>query len=304
MIAETKAVVEALWKAGRPVHFTELPEIIPENEVAWGRSVKEKFKRIFNGQAGDGIIVRCGQGMYAHRDFAHVEIPQEEVVKIEPPKPEPVQIITPKVEQETINAPFRLKVGMIFEGILTNITEYGIFVEEPTTRLSGLVYKTNIYENGTEASHSELLRLFSIGQNLKVQVLPYRNSEKLTLSARNVGNNLSREAARRVTAAPTTITAAPVNMVPPKPVEIPPAPVRPEPQEDLHLGEPVEQLVSFIKKSLGAVSTPALAELRRLVVQHGIVNSTLAIAKELQSFEVDMGLMFVRQVEKKMGDSL
>lgn len=68
--------------------------------------------------------------------------------------------------------------------------------------------------------------------------------------------------------------------------------------------EEIKEMISFLNGVVGALSPKAKEKLEELTSKHLIFKVTMKMMKVSQGFENDLGLMFLKEVEKELGDSL
>lgn len=86
-----------------------------------------------------------------------------------------------------------------------------------------------------------------------------------------------------------------------KPAAAPAAAEQAIPKVPAILASEMEDVKSFVKQAIGwDPSEAALSAFAKLFSNHGMFKTTLALGKETQGFEVDLGLLLAQQVEKRL----
>jgi general stress protein 13 len=200
------------------------------------------------------------------------------------------------------------KVGEIVEGKVSGVEEYGAFIENEDASMQGLIHITNIRNGITD----DVMRHFKIGDKVKAKIISIKAGGKLALSTRDFDlpdyfkNNEMVDKLKPVQEmlknAPMTSTS--IELEKSNGEAKMEAKMEAKTIEEMHDSEEIKQVFRYIQGITGVVSEKAKQRIREMVEQKGVFKFTLALADIKSDFEVDVSMMFVNEIDKKMSDSL
>lgn len=294
---DTAILVSALKTLGTEIEMGDLIDLT-KNDIQWGSATGNKFRRLYT-EAG-GEIVRVQQGIYAHKDHTkaknqpehtqHEEHTQtEENTQKEHLEPTSTHVL--KEYKSDLGALYKPNVGDDFFGVVTGVEDYGVFLENEN-RVSGLLHRTKMKTGGAPMGFMEISKYFRIGDHVHAKVAEVLVNKGGRLSLTTMGMPLPRTPNGELQAQTTVMPTEKITQE-----------VQKEQPNTMNEKE-IEQLVTYLKGKVGVVSPAAKVRLRELASEHGMFTLMMAFAKAVESFEVDMSLLFVKELESKMGDSL
>lgn len=316
---ETNKVLDVLKVMAQEMSRNDIIDLTKE-EVKWAPNPGNKMMRII-GRA-DGKIVRTKHGYYAHRDYIDkfgkfhtvpVSAPKPPEEKKEPTPPrvvvptKPVDEVKPSSDSLKLLQSFKQEtsvpsknpiilppLGVEFEGVVTGIETYGVFVEKPNTRFSGLIHVSNI-RDGIPPTYEELTKRFRVGQEIRCKVAGHRPGKKLAFTMRGMPIPPIVEPGKEVDPRLQVLEQVKPRIAEERAVMAStPAP------NDAHF----EELVQFLTEKFGKVSDPARGKLGAIWAKHGMFKIMMSLAKAVEQFDADVSYMFALEMEKQMGDSL
>lgn len=186
------------------------------------------------------------------------------------------------------------------ECIVERIEEFGAIVRI-TEQLAGLIHKTRVRKGVSYGV--DLNRYFRVGDIVQAQVVDFTKQKINKLGLSTVNSTLPDYKSPPPEAA--AVHAEPM----PSPMAEKLAPVKAQ----LKTGEVkpliedknnLEQIHSFVKDKVGVISPEAASKIEELLTAHGMFKFMFSLASVSKDFNVDMGLIFAREIEKNMSDSL
>lgn len=324
---EIATVVNVLKTMAQELTVTEIVDLTKDEVNYYGANVGPKFKRIFD--LSKGAIVRTKRGVYAHRDYVDASGKFREVPRAEPKPPEekkepaPPRVVVPAKTVDEIEPskeslqllqafkdaptpPPTLKhtndivlpaVGVQFTGVVTGVEQYGVFVEKPNTRLSGLIHISNFRET-IQPTAEDLQEMFAVGDDIVCRVVGHRPGKRLALSMR--GYPLPEPRNKREPEPDVDPRLKVLEQVKPKIVEEQKMKTPVAVAEDAHF----EELISYLVTKIGKVSAEAREKLYSTWQTHGMFNVMMAFTKAVDSFDADVSVLFAQELEKQMGNRL
>lgn len=301
---ETEYFVSAMKILAAEAKFDEIVTLT-EDKIEWGKSARSKFKVIIK-EAGDQIV-RSRYGYYIHANFYKSEQEKTNPVDQAAPAKESMETlrnfvaaVSPILPPSKTEKP-KLRSGDLFEGYISGIEPYGVFVENGSMRLSGLIHKTNMNDGNTPPSFDQIRTRFRLGDILRARVLSFNpTTAKLGLTLRGLN-----EPAVVVQSLPAPHVAPPASPPQTAPVAAEKPILNPTPvKEETNVLEETqfEELFTYIRSKVGHISPQARLLLEDLARQHGQFKFMLGMTRAVESFDVDMGLLFAREIEKKLGE--
>lgn len=304
-----RAVVTLLKSSGEQMKLKEIVQQTSEL-VNWPTVPTHLMTRIME---TDSRVVRVGRGFYVYKSPAKSDTKQEKkqeapVANIAAPpkpaaKPTPAPAAPPAPPAEPPKAAppempdKRLKVGEIYDGIVTRVQSYGCFVEIQGHNASGLLHVTNMKRGVYFWRIEDIERYFQVGDEIKVKLITYRNNKAslctYDLPLPDHGPTDPTPIGEKLTPVADKLTPAAKPAAPPA---APAAPVSITKDE-------LEDLYEMIRKKVGVLSLTAKDALKEAVKKHGPVKMTMALMGA-DDFEADVSLAFVKHVDAKVTGGL
>lgn len=175
------------------------------------------------------------------------------------------------------------KVGDEVTGFVTGIEEYGVFLENYDTRLSGLIHKSNVQKGGSLfLNERDLEQRFRLGDSVTAKIVDIRNG-KYSLST--VGYALPKYELNSLG-----------NLIKREDIEV---------SDDTRVTEKtsdLDEIFQEMRSKVGGISTVSATRVSELVGKYGIVKFSMALSRALESYTpIDQSLLLVEEIEKQAG---
>lgn len=327
---EAEVVADALETLGIEVHVDDLVELV-RKEVKWTANVGAHLHKL---RTFSDDIMRSGRkGFYIHRKYLgkQEQVKPETKPLLEQVTPARIEVAAVTSKQETDNEqllqnfraateqPFTFKVnksnshtrrvykvGDMFEGRVSGIEAYGVFIEDWKNAVSGMVHRTQIRNGDYVPEFTDLLRDYHVGQLLQARIIGIRQDGRVALTFRDVPKLVEEPPA--VSSMATALQIASEKKVVAEPAATPTHQYvmaeAPAPKGGNELERQLDELTTIIKSYVGFVSPAAKARMGKLLAESSAIRFSMALGQVAKDYQVDVSMMFVDEIEKKMRDSL
>lgn len=268
-----RIIATTLKEFGEPIKLGELVELT-EQRVAWRPRKNQSNQMKTFMRKVPAIAFSKEKGRYFYTDTVADENLSTDQGRAHQEKPVEE---TPSPVNQPVD-PRTYKKGDTFVGHVSGIEDYGVFIESPDdSSVAGLIHRTNMVYGGlvTDAS-----RHFKMGDKVCAKILNIKPGFRMNLSTKDVELPDYHE--------PKADSAA-----------LTPAPTKAE-QVDTEYDE----IFRYIQSVTGVVSPAAREKLVALIKQEGLFKFTVALTETKRDFQVDVGLLFASDLEKKLRGSL
>lgn len=210
------------------------------------------------------------------------------------------------------------KYGDVIEVIVTNIAPYGVLCETlDGLKTQGLLHISEVRNTFVQ----DLLMYFEVGDKIKAKV-KLVSDNKLQLSTKdfklplkNPNSSSFNPFAEKLSSFKETLEerkkevveeTLEVKEISKKPVVGTPIENHTESKlfEGFQNERELEHIVKFISSKVGALSPVAKEELIEKISNRGIVPFVIAMTEVAKSFENDLGVQLIREIDKRMDDCL
>jgi general stress protein 13/S1 RNA binding domain protein len=182
------------------------------------------------------------------------------------------------------------KKGERLQARIQHIVPYGAFAEILDGKhLQGLIHIKHISDTFITDIHDWL----EIGQELEVEVIEITSDNKIGLSVTHLQLKPLKEIKQGAFANQLQNLVLPNKLEAQDKIEFP--------QET---NEELDKIYNYLEKHLGCVSSASKKIIETLVKEQGIFTFSMVMIDTLKQFHLDMSLLFVKEIQKKMRDGL
>jgi predicted RNA-binding protein with RPS1 domain len=265
---------------------TKLSDIVrkTEDEINWGYMPSNKMKQMME---VCGEIIRPSKGYYGYKPKS-IDAKLEKIITEGDKKLEEFK------NQVYANDRFinpitmkRWRVGETVKGIINGFELFGVFVDIGNT--SGLIHMSRV-RKGRQISGEDLRRYFRLGDKVEAKIDQVKPDGKLSLTT--IDTDLP----------DYRMESSEINPVMAEKL----APIEQQIKQSVLSKdeEHLQEVFTFMQSIVGVVSTEAKERIKQMVKQHGMFPFMLNMAAVAKDFKVDAGLMFAKEIDAKLRDSL
>jgi predicted RNA-binding protein with RPS1 domain len=286
---DAAVVVAALKERGLD---TKLSDIVrkTEDKINWGYMPSNKMKQMM--EVCDEII-RPSKGYYGYKPKS-IDAKLEKIITEGDKKLE--EFKNQVYAYDRLTNPITLKrwrVGETVKGIINGFELFGVFVDIGNT--SGLIHMSRV-RKGRQISGEDLRRYFRLGDKVEAKIDQVKPDGKLSLATFDTdlpdywmeSNEINPVMAEKLAPIEQKVKEAQVFK---KSVSI---------KDENHL----QEIFTFMQSIVGVVSTETKERIKQMVNQHGMFPFMLNMAAVAKDFKVDVGLVFAKEIDAKLRDSL
>jgi len=172
-----------------------------------------------------------------------------------------------------------------------NVIDYGVFIQtidEPV--MEGLLHISEIKYGYVE----DIFTYFDVDDIFVAEIKKVVNDEKLELTTKNMPFPIKKIDENEVNESVESVEKVDEQK------DLPEPPSSSTQQND----ESLKDVMVFLNGIVGALSPKSKEKLKELVEEYGVFKFTLAMVEASNSFENDLGLRFLGDIEKKIADGL
>jgi predicted RNA-binding protein with RPS1 domain len=194
--------------------------------------------------------------------------------------------------QSMLPPPYKL--GTLLQARIQHIVQYGAFAEILDGKHhQGLIHVSNI----TGSFIDDARNWFQIGQELEVEFVGTSPDNKINLSVKHL--NLS----PRKDIESSAIASQLQNIIIHPSREIPHQ-IEENPPSTNEADKELTKIYEYLEKHLGCISQQSKEVISGLVKKHGVFTFSMIMMETLKEFNLDMSLIFAKEIQKKIGDGL
>lgn len=326
-----KSVVAAAREVAAKFNPTELETTAAPNETA---DMKTRLQML--AAAASENVKQVLEQKQAQDPAEPVVAPEEAVEEVDK------KLAEPKEEDKKLLESFRSAPGAYapvsefnpkykdwLECTVERIESYGVLVRMNEYHyIKGLIHKTNVRPGARHAV--DLDRYFRVGDTVRAQVVDLSKKKKnqvglstaesVDLPDYALPEELTQPTPIHTESMPSALADALLKNkdrlkelkvkaqqepeVQSMPTSIKPAPSAPAEAVYPEDSQDVKDVISFVHGKIGAVSPAAYAKIKELLEEYGMFSFMMKLMETHSRFSPDLGLIFAREVETKLRDSL
>lgn len=180
-------------------------------------------------------------------------------------------------------------IKMLPYGVIAQIIEY--------PEMQGLIHISEVRNGFVE----DVSLYFEEGDELEAKVISGLRDGKISFSTKGMKLPLKTEKKQENEPVPSYNSMSPKLMALKEELEQTTAENEPVPEEE---PEELKEIVAYLNGIVGALSPNAKEGLKEIVDSKGVFKFTIAMTEVAKNFQNDLGLLFIKEVQKKMSDSL